>query len=114
MLHKLQITGLSLKPWRVKVISFQRKCFTSQASVATELEGLQGGKIIQPKRKRPFYDIRGKCLGIRREEQSVWERRAPVAPNHVKNLVKKGCRVLVQPSNRRAYPMQVRIIRRKN
>jgi hypothetical protein len=63
-------------------------------------------------KKRPFYDIRGKCLGIRREEQSVWERRAPLAPTHVKNLVKKGCRVLVQPSNRRAYPMQVYIFKK--
>lgn len=51
-------------------------------------------------------DIRGKTLAIRREEQSVWERRAPLAPTNVKQLVRAGCRVLVQPSNRRAYPMQ--------
>ena len=35
----------------------------------------------------------------------MWERRAPLAPQHVRKLVKKGVKVLVQPSNRRAYPM---------
>ena len=42
----------------------------------------------------------------RREDQSVWERRAPLAPQHVRKLVKKGIKVIVQPSNRRAYPAQ--------
>ena len=42
-----------------------------------------------------------------REDQSVWERRAPLGPQHVRKLVKDGIKVLVQPSNRRAYPMQV-------
>jgi hypothetical protein len=41
-----------------------------------------------------------------REDQSVWERRAPLAPSHVRKLVRKGIKVIVQPSNRRAYPMQ--------
>jgi len=45
-------------------------------------------------------------MAIRRETQSVWERRAPLGPQHVRKLVKKGVKVLVQPSNRRAYPMQ--------
>jgi len=46
-----------------------------------------------------------KVMAIRRETQSVWERRAPLGPQHVRKLVKKGIKVLVQPSNRRAYPM---------
>lgn len=46
-------------------------------------------------------------IAIRREDQSVWERRAPFAPQHVKRMVRKGITVLLQPSNRRAYPMQV-------
>jgi len=45
-------------------------------------------------------------LAIRREDASIWERRAPLAPYHVHKLVRKGVRVLVQPSNRRAYPLQ--------
>lgn len=45
-------------------------------------------------------------MAIRREDQSIWERRAPFAPNHVRKLVKQGIKVIVQPSNRRAYPMQ--------
>ena len=46
-------------------------------------------------------------LAIRREDNSVWERRAPLSPAHVRQLVRDGVKVLVQPSNRRAYPMQV-------
>lgn len=48
----------------------------------------------------------GKVIAIRREDQSVWERRAPLAPANVYQLTKKGVTVLVQPSNRRAYPIQ--------
>ncbi|XP_045474801.1 alpha-aminoadipic semialdehyde synthase, mitochondrial [Harmonia axyridis] len=47
-----------------------------------------------------------KVMAIRREDQSIWERRAPFAPTHVRKLVKQGIKVIVQPSNRRAYPMQ--------
>lgn len=47
-----------------------------------------------------------KVIAIRREDQSVWERRAPFSPSHVRKLVKNGVKVIVQPSNRRAYPMQ--------
>ena len=43
---------------------------------------------------------------IRREDQSVWERRAPLAPLHVRELTRRGVKVIVQPSNRRAYPLQ--------
>ena len=46
-----------------------------------------------------------RVLAIRREDQSVWERRAPLAPAHVAQLVKRGVKVIVQPSNRRAYPV---------
>ncbi|XP_074840212.1 alpha-aminoadipic semialdehyde synthase, mitochondrial isoform X2 [Carettochelys insculpta] len=41
-------------------------------------------------------------LAIRREDISAWERRAPLAPKHVKELTNMGYKVLVQPSNRRA------------
>ena len=49
-----------------------------------------------------------RVMGIRREDYgSQWERRAPLNPLHVKTLVDSGVKVLVQPSNRRAYTMQV-------
>lgn len=44
-------------------------------------------------------------IAIRREDSSVWERRAPLNPAHVNQLVRDGVRVLVQPSSRRAYLM---------
>ena len=54
-----------------------------------------------------IWIILGSCrlINVFRETQSVWERRAPLGPQHVRKLVKKGVKVLVQPSNRRAYPM---------
>ncbi|PIO65009.1 alanine dehydrogenase/PNT domain protein, partial [Teladorsagia circumcincta] len=56
------------------------------------------------------YVGRGKpTLGIRRETINAWERRAPLAPTHVKKLTRAGVNVLIQPSNRRAYPIQVPI-----
>lgn len=42
-------------------------------------------------------------LAIRRETINLWERRAPLSPNHVRRLVKEGVKVIVQPSNRRAF-----------
>lgn len=45
-------------------------------------------------------------IGIRRETINAWERRAPLSPNHVKLLTKKGVNVFIQPSNRRAFPIQ--------
>jgi alpha-aminoadipic semialdehyde synthase len=51
--------------------------------------------------------VEGKVIAIRREDQSVWERRAPLAPSNVRRLTHAGVKVIVQPSNRRAYPMQV-------
>lgn len=57
-----------------------------------------------------YHKAPDKChgvMGIRREDYgSQWERRAPLNPSQVKSLVDKGVKVLVQPSNRRAYPMQ--------
>jgi len=42
-------------------------------------------------------------VGIRREGKSRWERRSPLAPVHVKALVEKGIKVIVQPSTIRVY-----------
>ncbi|XP_022657573.1 alpha-aminoadipic semialdehyde synthase, mitochondrial-like isoform X3 [Varroa destructor] len=47
-----------------------------------------------------------RVVGIRREDQSVWERRAPLGPEDVRRLTKAGVKVMIQPSNRRAYPLQ--------
>ncbi|CAF0842961.1 unnamed protein product [Rotaria sordida] len=54
-----------------------------------------------------FYRSRSEhVIGIRREDQSPWERRAPLAPEQVRTLVKDhNIKVLIQPSNRRAFPL---------
>ncbi|CAH1102551.1 unnamed protein product [Psylliodes chrysocephalus] len=54
---------------------------------------------------RGYATSRAKVIAIRREDQSIWERRAPFSPSHVRKLVKRGVKVIVQPSNRRSYPM---------
>jgi hypothetical protein len=64
--------------------------------------GIYGNQCV-----RCMSDSDRPTLAIRRETVNVWERRAPLAPRHVEKLVKKGVRVIVQPSNRRAYNMQV-------
>ena len=43
-------------------------------------------------------------VGIRREDSLIFERRAPLTPDHVKELVKKGHQVHVEPASKRAYP----------
>ena len=47
------------------------------------------------------------CLAIPRETINAWERRAALAPGHVQQLVRSGVKVLIQASNRRAFPIQV-------
>lgn len=43
-------------------------------------------------------------LGIRAEDKNVWERRSPLAPKHVKEIVDKGIAdVIVEPSTTRAF-----------
>jgi len=45
-------------------------------------------------------------IAIRREDGNLWERRAPLTPTHVQSLVNNGVKVLVQPANKRAFPVQ--------
>ncbi|EEB10070.1 aminoadipic semialdehyde synthase, putative [Pediculus humanus corporis] len=64
-------------------------------------KGVAGRKYAYTK-----ADVKGKVIAIRREDQSVWERRAAFSPANVRRLTRAGVKVIVQPSNRRAYPMQ--------
>jgi len=42
-------------------------------------------------------------LGIRREDKNAWERRVPLTPDHVRQLVKDGIGLVVQPSEIRTF-----------
>lgn len=44
-----------------------------------------------------------RCIGVVREAYSKWERRTPLTPSHVAQLVEKGIKVVVQPSSKRVY-----------
>ncbi len=43
------------------------------------------------------------CIGIRREDKSEWERRAPLIPDHVRGLLGADLSVTVQPSDIRIF-----------
>ena len=43
-------------------------------------------------------------IGIRREEKNRWERRVPLTPEHVAELIRHGIEVTVDPSPIRAFP----------
>jgi saccharopine dehydrogenase (NAD+, L-lysine-forming) len=43
-------------------------------------------------------------IGIRREDKNEWERRVPLTPDHVKDLIQHGVDVFVQPSRIRVFP----------
>ncbi len=44
-------------------------------------------------------------IGIRAEQKNRWERRAPLTPDHVHELVERhGLKVVVQPSRKRVFP----------
>lgn len=53
------------------------------------------------------YEHHRAVMAIRREDVNPWERRAPLAPRHARELTHAGVKVLVQPSNRRAIHEKV-------
>lgn len=62
-------------------------------------------QLLKQNGRQPMSSEVTGVLAIRRETINVWERRAPLSPLHVRKLVKDGIKVIVQPSNRRAYNM---------
>lgn len=67
----------------------------------------RGFKLQNLPRFTSFNPSRSKhVIAIRREDQSPWERRAPLAPEQVRQLVNDHhVKVLIQASNRRAFPI---------
>ena len=45
-----------------------------------------------------------RVLGIRREDKNIWERRVPLSPRAVEDLIRSNLRVLLQPAPGRAFP----------
>jgi alpha-aminoadipic semialdehyde synthase len=47
----------------------------------------------------------GVIIGIRREDKNIWERRTPLIPQHIKELISKHhIQFILQPSKIRAFP----------
>lgn len=67
----------------------------------------QGNKTRSCLTAQRRYEHHRAVMAIRREDINPWERRAPLAPRHVRELTNAGVKVLVQPSNRRAIHEKV-------
>ncbi|XP_071450294.1 alpha-aminoadipic semialdehyde synthase, mitochondrial isoform X2 [Hetaerina americana] len=94
---------------RVVALSSRSKFFKRHrrsAYYSTDAGGGKGGTGAGVTEGTGGVNLQGKVIAIRREDQSVWERRAPFSPSNVRRLTRAGVKVIVQPSNRRAYPMQ--------
>lgn len=76
-------------------IDRQGDCDSTRGSISLVSESVESADTLQ------FFLI------INSQTFNCRERRAPFSPTIVKRLVKNGVKVIVQPSNRRAYPMQV-------
>ncbi|KAM9753870.1 alpha-aminoadipic semialdehyde synthase, mitochondrial isoform 2-T2 [Menidia menidia] len=61
-----------------------------------------GNRGPAPLRAPSRRGLQRAVVAIRREDVNPWERRAPLAPRHVRELTHNGVKVLLQPSNRRA------------
>lgn len=89
----INLTGgipLNVKKHKANVTKIERK-ITSELNLQSSLVSMSVQQL-------------GKwAIGIRREDKNRWERRAPLAPSHVKELVKRGITVIVQPSSLRTY-----------
>lgn len=62
-------------------------------------QGKKAPSCVAGQRRHEHHKV---VMAIRREDINPWERRAPLAPRHVRELTHAGVKVLVQPSNRRA------------
>lgn len=69
------------------------------------LQGRRTPSCLSNQRRHEHHQA---VMAIRREDVNPWERRAPLAPKHVKELTTAGVKVLLQPSNRRAIHEKVR------
>lgn len=92
---RLEIPPKRSKTWTMWTVKGLRT--NSYGIVSRNLLSLQRRNFTSEKAER--------VMAIRREDINVWERRAPIAPSHVAELVHNGMKVLVQPSTRRAYTM---------
>lgn len=71
----------------------------------TNSYGVFSRNLLSLQRRNFTSEKAERVMAIRREDINVWERRSPIAPSHVAELVHNGVKVLVQPSTRRAYTM---------
>ena len=96
---KLEL-GMDVLPLCNKMAA-RRSCYVAAARIPAKVRGISSSACLRsaPSSGDP------KVIAMRREEYTVWERRAPLNPQHVKSLVRDGYKVIIQPSARRAYTM---------
>ncbi|KAE8296677.1 Alpha-aminoadipic semialdehyde synthase, mitochondrial LKR/SDH Lysine ketoglutarate reductase [Larimichthys crocea] len=80
----------------------EQKAVKKGVEVMFRLLSHQGKRTRSCLTSQRRYEHHRAVMAIRREDINPWERRAPLAPRHIKELTNAGVKVLVQPSNRRA------------
>ena len=58
----------------------------------------------EPGNSTPHGGAHSVLIGIRGEDKNEWERRAPLTPDHVHDLVARGIPIRVEPSTLRVFP----------
>jgi len=87
----------------------------SQPGDTIKLSLLEMNVLLRIRSSVQTYSVKGKALrgwhrsiytlGIRRETKNKWERRVPLTPKHVEELItKSNIKVIVQPSTNRIFP----------
>ena len=81
--------------WTTKWLLQSRQSYliAARQQFAALLRSPSASKFVAPFSNSSRGCTEGKVLAIRREETSVWERRAPLNPNHVQTLVSDGVKV---------------------
>lgn len=60
--------------------------------------------MLTPKQERMNYEMKT-AIGIRREDKNEWERRVPLIPAHVRELIQNHpLEIWIQPSSLRVFP----------
>lgn len=99
---------ITLNPQRLLLVSSQNKLFpSSRSSFSSPLTSSlfnYSTTVLFSAGQREGGLCGNNVIAIRRENKNRWERRAPISPAHVQQLIEKeGVKVIVQPSTLRAF-----------
>ncbi|CAG5958635.1 unnamed protein product [Menidia menidia] len=101
-LHLRNASLLSVTLQSEQSFLYEQKNRKGRKEVMFRILSRHGNRGPAPLRAASRRGLQRAVVAIRREDVNPWERRAPLAPRHVRELTHNGVKVLLQPSNRRA------------